>query len=252
MDNTIWTRSGTDFHYLYNSNKPFPHIVLDNFLPSKILQKTYSEISDVWPDENWVYDDFNPNEQNKKEFWPYHMHGEPPIVSISRVQELKDYCPTIGEVFNELTSTNFLRFLSELTGIDGLLSDPFFNGGGIHRTSNGGHLNIHSDYVFHGTTKWYRRINLLLYLTPNWQEEWGGNLELWETDMSSKAKDVLPIQNRAIIFNTTTKSFHGHPHPLQCPNDIYRYSIALYYFTIEPPDDLTEDELHTSAQWKYI
>ena len=92
----------------------------------------------------------------------------------------------------------------------------------------------------------------MLYLTPNWQEEWGGNLELWDTDMSSKIKDVLPIQNRAVIFNTTTKSFHGHPHPLQCPNDIYRYSIALYYFTIEPPDDLSEDELHTSAQWKYI
>lgn len=252
MDNTIWTRSGTDFHYLYNSNKPFPHIVLDNFLPSEILEKTYWEISNTWPHENWGCDGKISDEQNKKEFWPYRLADEPPIASIDRAQQLKNYCPTIGEVLNELTSTNFLRFLGELTGIDGLLSDPFFHGGGIHKTATGGHLNIHSDYVFHDTTKWYRRINLLLYLTPNWQEEWGGNLELWDTDMSSKVRDVIPVQNRAVIFNTTTKSFHGHPQPLQCPDDIYRYSIALYYFTVEPPDDLSEDELYTSAQWKYI
>ena len=251
MDNTIWTRSGTDFHYLYNSNKPFPHIVLDDFLPSETLEKTYWELTNLW--NKWGEDPFIPDRQSKKKFWPWHNeNNELPIVAIGRVQELKYKCPTIGKVFDELTSTNFLRFLSELTGIRGLLSDPYFNGGGIHRISSGGHLNIHSDYQLHDITKWYRRINLLLYLTPNWQEEWGGNLELWDTDMSSKVRDVIPVQNRAVIFNTTTKSFHGHPQPLQCPDDIYRYSIALYYFTVERPDDLSEDELHTSAQWKYI
>ena len=74
-------------------------------------------------------------------------------------------------------------------------------------------------------------MNLLIYITPNWQDEWGGQLEIWDKDMKRKAHSISPIFNRCVIFNTDANSYHGHPDPLNCPSNITRKSIALYYYT---------------------
>lgn len=86
-----------------------------------------------------------------------------------------------------------MKFLEGLTGIEGLIPDPYFVGGGFHETENGGHLNIHADFNCHKILKLERRINVPIYLNKDWQEEFGGQLELWNSNMSEKVNTVSPV-----------------------------------------------------------
>jgi len=142
--------------------------------------------------------------------------------------------PGLGEVTDELNSPNFVNWLSALTGIPDLVSDPSLEGGGLHQSSRGGFLNVHTDFSHHHYHKhWRRRVNLILYLNPEWQAEWGGAIELWDVRMRSCMAKYPPVLNHALIFNTDEKSLHGFPEPLDCPEGISRKSLALYYYTIE-------------------
>jgi hypothetical protein len=108
------------------------------------------------------------------------------------------------------------------------------DGGGLHQTLRGGHLNIHADFSTHHVHEnWARRVNILLYLNDEWRDEWGGHLELWDKGMSSVQGRVSPKGNRMLVFTTSGDSYHGHPDPLVCPEDVARRSMALYYFTEE-------------------
>ena len=202
----------------YQSNAPFPHIVLDNFLNPAPAQQASRQFPAVESTE-WIdYRHFNTKKlgQNKREIIPRHHL----------------------QIIDELNSADFVAFLRELTGIPNLIADEGLEGGGIHQITKGGFLNIHADFTSHTKqTHWARRVNLLLYLNENWQEEYGGHLELWDRQMERCRKKILPVLNRCVIFNTDVDTFHGHPDPLTCPEGMTRKSIALYYFTAEeaPP-----------------
>jgi Rps23 Pro-64 3,4-dihydroxylase Tpa1-like proline 4-hydroxylase len=101
-----------------------------------------------------------------------------------------------------LNSPPFVDFLEKLTGIDDLLVDESMEGGGLHQSLRGGFLNIHADFTVHPHYRRWRRVNLLLYLNAEWPEEYGGELELWSTDMKRREEKVAPIGNRVVIFNT--------------------------------------------------
>ena len=90
---------------------------------------------------------------------------------------------------------------------------------------------MHADYNKHEAYGLDRRLNLLLYLNKNWREEFGGQLQLWDRDMTRCEAKIAPVFNRVMIFGTTDFTYHGHPDPLQCPEDMTRKSLALYYFT---------------------
>jgi hypothetical protein len=140
----------------------------------------------------------------------------------------------IKGTINELNSPGFLEFLEGLTGIQQLMKDEFLEGGGVHQSKRGGFLNIHADFTVHPHhSNWQRRVNVLVYLNKDWQEDWGGQLELWDTQMKACEIKVLPLFNRCVIFNTDADSYHGHPVPMTCPEDQFRRSIALYYYTEE-------------------
>ena len=115
------------------------------------------------------------------------------------------------------------------------MPDWSMDGGGLHQTLRGGHLNIHADFTtHHDHDNWARRVNILLYLNEEWNtDEWGGQLELWDPQMTACQAKVTPAGNRMLVFTTTFDSFHGHPDPLTCPEDVARRSMALYYFTEE-------------------
>jgi Rps23 Pro-64 3,4-dihydroxylase Tpa1-like proline 4-hydroxylase len=143
-----------------------------------------------------------------------------------------------------------LTFLESLTGIHNLIGDPTFVGGGVHQTLSQGKLDIHADFNVHlNHDNIYRRINLLLYITPYWEDQWGGKLQLWEKDLSKSCIEIPPVFNRAVIFNTNSDSFHGHPKPMQCPPNVARRSLALYYYTDYAPD---EARAAHPVQWKRV
>ncbi len=190
---------------------PFPHSVIDDFLPREVLAPVLAEFPS--PDgPHW--ERYNDALQKKLG---------------SRDEEALG--PATRLLLHELNSSSFLAFLEELTGIQGLVPDPWYEGGGLHQILPGGLLKVHVDFNKHTDTKLDRRINVLLYLNENWEESWGGHLELWNTEMTKCEGKVLPIFNRMVVFNTTDFANHGHPDPLKCPEGRSRRSIALYYYS---------------------
>ena len=194
----------------YQTAEPFPHIVIDDFIDDDLLKRVLREFP---ADDGKDYFD---RDQERLKF-PY------------RPQEIDS--GLVRALFAELNGRAFLGFLEELTGIKGLIPDPHFEGGGFHETKRGGHLGVHADFNIHGDLQLERRLNLLIYLNEDWNEEFGGQLELWDKDMKECAVRVQPVFGRAVIFNTTLDSFHGHPDPLNCPPERSRRSIATYYYT---------------------
>jgi Rps23 Pro-64 3,4-dihydroxylase Tpa1-like proline 4-hydroxylase len=136
-----------------------------------------------------------------------------------------------------VNSSRFTAFLETLTGVQTIHADPELRGGGLHSSTRGGFLNIHTDFNFHPTTGLHRRLNLIVYLNEEWKEEWGGALELWDQTVTKCGSKVFPKFNRAILFETSEISFHGHPEPMTSPDGVTRKSVALYYYS-EWPDGL--------------
>jgi hypothetical protein len=198
----------------YAAATPFSHIVLEDVLFPDAFETVVAEFP--------AMDD---------PFWKGYLH----------VNETK-YCnvfpdtwaPSLRETARELTSPEFVAFLERLTGIEGLLPDWSMDGGGLHQTLRGGHLNVHADFSTHHVNEnWARRVNILLYLNEEWRDEWGGQLELWDREMQGCQATVTPRGNRMLVFSTAEDTFHGHPDGLTCPPDVARRSMALYYFTEE-------------------
>lgn len=194
----------------YQNAGPFPHIVMDNFLPSDFLKNLLADFPDTT--DHQYFD--RSQERLKYQFRPSEIPGR-----------------KLRNLVMELNSPAILRFLQELTGIRGLIADPYYMGGGLHETRTGGHLGIHADFNIHPSLKIERRLNLLVYLNDEWPEEYGGHLELWDQKMETCCHRVLPTIARAVVFNTSLDSFHGQPDPLKSPAERGRRSIATYYYT---------------------
>jgi 2OG-Fe(II) oxygenase superfamily len=201
----------------YLGAKPFPHIVLDDFFDPQLLELVLTE----FPSPGQIaWQQFD----NERE------------IKLASAAE-SSFGPVTRLLLYHLNSVTFLEFLSRVTGIPDLISDPAFEGGGLHQITRGGKLAIHADFNKHHRYGLDRRLNLLLYLNKDWKEDYGGHLELWDRDMRRCEAAVSPTFNRVMIFSTTDFTFHGHPDPLRCPPGMTRKSLALYYFTNGRPAD---------------
>ena len=141
--------------------------------------------------------------------------------------------------------------MSELLSIPKLMPDPYFSGGGLNVSQTGGHLDVHVDGNYHDASGMHRRVNLLIYLNPNWEEAWGGEFGIYSEDGSKLVKAIPPLLNRCVIVDTHDKSYHGLPNPIKFPKENTRKSIILYYYTVEkrPTENVVTDKPH-SALWR--
>lgn len=203
----------------YRSNSPFPHIAIDNFLRPSAIEALMGAFPGPDFDKWEVTHDRIGHFEQKLNLYRY-----------------EDFPPEMRTYFDFMNSRPMLEFFGRLTGMDSLIPDPYFEGGGLHMMGHGGRLGIHIDFNRHKAMKLDRRLNALLYLNPIWKKEWNGSLELWDPQVKEKAAEYLPIANRLIVFSTDEKSYHGHPDPLVCPKDVFRKSLALYYYTNGRPD----------------
>lgn len=211
----------------YRGASPFPHIAVDDLLDKDVLRDVAAHYPPI--DGKDYFD--RPQERLKSQF-----HAQE--VTHGRTRNL----------LAELNSQAFLGFLEEMTGIEGLVSDPYFAGGGLHVTRPGGHLSVHADFNIHRKMKLERRLNLLVYLNDDWRPDYAGELELWNKDMTRCEVSVLPVLGRAVVFSTALDSYHGQPDPLACPADRDRRSIATYYYTALPAGDATPPKRTTTFQ----
>lgn len=214
------SEKGKELHDSFRSATPYPHAVIDNFLPDEILNRVLEE----FPGDNTLANDsYNrAQERLKVSFHPDKMP------EFSRV------------LFYSFNSRPFIRIIENITGIRGLIPDPYFLGAGFHQISQGGHLSVHADFNHHKPMNLERRVNVLIYLNKGWREDFGGAFELWDKDMTCCANSILPEFNRCVIFNTTAESMHGNPQPINHPDRVPRRSIALYYYTATWDSDMLE------------
>jgi len=197
-------------HNTFINAKPYEHVIIPNFFSNNIATKIYNEF---------------PNPLDNNFDW---KHYDNPLEN-KYTLNVWNNLPIIKQIFDKLQSPEMVNTISHITDIKGLESDPHFHGAGIHAYPNRGKLDMHLDYSIHPITKKERRINLIIYMNPNWKQEYGGNLELWDDKLQSHTRIITPSWNTAILFRTNNMSYHGLPHPIQCPNGEYRKSFAIYY-----------------------
>lgn len=211
-----WVKQTNSYRQTFTTAAPFEHVVIPNFLNKNIAEQIIEEFPDPLDEQyDWKHYD-NPIEQK---------------FTLNDFSSL----PIIKTVFDELQGNHAVDLISQITGIPQLESDPYFHGAGIHAYPRGGKLDRHLDYSIHPISLKERRVNLIIYLNPEWKHEYGGSLELWDEHGGSHTKVITPSWNTAVLFRTNNMSYHGLPTPIQCPQGEYRRSLAIYY--VSPPTE---------------
>lgn len=208
---------------LYASSEPFPSIVIDNFFELNVFDYIHtcfpSPTSAVWKT-------------------PTNSHTISKSVVKRGPTGIKENVLSFNcrSILYQLNSATFHDFLEDLTGIQGLCPDPYFNEVGFHLSQNTGKLDIHADYSHHDRLGLERRLNILIYLNKEWKPEYLGGVGLYSTDLSL-VKTIEQIANRFVAFSTSLNSYHGFPVSIILPQSYIskhfgRKSIAMYYYTM--------------------
>ena len=199
--------------------EPFRHVVIDDFLTAAFAGRLLAEFP-AFEKGNSVGDDGRPGGK-------------------STLERIKSLGPSYRSLDLTIQSPEFLGFIGELTGIEAPLYDPFYLGGGTHENRHDQALQAHVDFNYHPSERWHRRLNLIVYLNPVWEEGWGGNLELYRDPYRDAGPmvRVVPRMNRCVIFETTEKSWHAFDR-ITLPagkTDLSRRSVALYFYSKDRP-----------------
>lgn len=213
----------------FNSSPPFPHVVIDDFLAPEFAQA--------------LLDSFPPFERGNAVSDSGELGGK------STFERVRGLGPAYEQLDNAIKSPEFLKALSELTGIDGLIYDPWYLGGGTHENRHGASLDPHVDFNYHPSERWHRRLNLIVYLNHGWEADWGGCLELFRDPHADNrpSLSVSPVFNRCVIFETSEVSWHAF-NTIRVPAEhegTTRRSVALYFYTKDRPAEQTASR-HTT------
>lgn len=206
---------------------PFPMIVLDNFLPTNFILNLNEECVSI-PNQYW-------SEFTRKG---------------SYMKECKQMqvAPVAFNFVNEMHSALGMEWLAQVTGIKDLIPDPYLIGAGYSRSWNGDSLQLHTDFNWNDQLKLHRILSFIIYLNPNWKEEWGGALEFTDFNREKTIQKIPSIFNRAIIWRYHKRGFHGYPEPINCPKDQSRNTFRLFFYYSDARYK-EDDRPHRSLYW---
>jgi hypothetical protein len=194
----------------YASAQPFPHTIIDGLLDDEQLHRVAAEMPPRSA-QGWTkWETLNE--------WKY-VFDQP-----------EHFGPAARRLHDALNSSEFVRFLERLTGIGGLVPDPHLTAAGYFDIEPGGFLNVHVDFTRNPRLNLDRRVNVLVYLNPNWEASWGGQLELWRSLDEGPVTEIVPLMGRMVVFSTPGAA-HGHPKPVAAPDGRSRLCFSAYYFT---------------------
>lgn len=209
----------------FRNAQPFPHVVIDDFIPSSVLPRFEPFPS---PDDA-VWHHFTDRYQQGKR----------------ACNDLEHIPSPFRDLLVECSTPAFLQRLEAITGIEKLIPDPYFEGGGLHASGPGGVLAPHTDFHLYRRLGLYRMLNLLIYFNPGWTEADGGALELYRKGETTPGASVVPVSGRAVIFRTDDQSVHGFTRPIA--EGKWRNSVALYYYTARDSAGFSGD---TTTHWQ--
>jgi 2OG-Fe(II) oxygenase superfamily len=201
------------------ANQPFRHVVIEPFLNPESCAQLISE--------------FPPFDQKHA----VNEHGEAGRHAVH--SDLAGLGKAYAQFDRLMSDRDFLALVGRITDIPDVLYDPEYVGGGTHENLDGEELDTHVDFNYHPRTHFHRRLNLIVFLNPEWEPPWGGCLELVRDPFEScsdSRKEFVPIANRAVIFETTEVSWHGFQR-IRIPEGkgTSRKSIAVYFYSKERP-----------------
>ena len=213
----------------FGERDPFRHVVIDNFFAPDYCAQLLAQFP--------AFERGNARNEDGR------------IGNKSTIEKIRHLGPALAALDDLVQSAEFLAVVGRITGIPDLLYDPWYFGGGTHQNRNGQELDAHVDFNRHPVEKWHRRLNLIVYLNHEWNDAWGGSLELHSDPRSSddRITVITPLYNRAVIFETTEWSWHAFPR-IALPVDkhgLTRKSVALYFYTKERPSDELADSHST-------
>lgn len=217
-----FSESAESLSEAYARATPFAHAVLDD-----MLQVSPKELLASFPPPDWPH---------------WQSLGDAYQIKKLSCNDIAQIPQPLAQIIGEMSSPAYLRALEKITGVGKLLPDPYLTGGGLHMSGPGGILSPHTDFHIYGALELYRRVNVILYLNEDWQESFGGCLEL---GLSEDKQVVTPVFGRCVIFTTDDKSIHGFPKPVI--GDRWRKSIALYYYTAREAATFSGD---TTTHWR--
>ncbi|MEQ8277543.1 MAG: 2OG-Fe(II) oxygenase [Deltaproteobacteria bacterium] len=213
----------------FRSAEPFPWIHIHPFLEEDFAR----EVAAAMPSFEWS------KNQGGRAFTAVNEMGKVQLCESDRFPE------AVKKLSDAISGPEFLGKLERITGIDNLLADDALRGGGIHVTGPRGRLDVHVDFNYIEEDELHRRLNILIYLNPEWDDAWGGAVELWDKEVQNRHAAIPPKLNHCLIFETSEISFHG-VQPVTTPPGVERKSFAAYYYTKEAPASWT-GEAHTTV-----
>ena len=209
------------------NSSSFEYIVIDNFLEDSYAEQIYKLFPDVSSD--------------------WHEYKNPIEVKYA-FDDINKVDTEIKNYFYYLSTPEFIDIISYISNINNLEYDEYLHGAGLHAHPRYGRLNIHLDYEKHPFSGKERRLNIILFISKNWDESWNGANELWDNNVT-KCIVKTPVKfNRAILFKTNDISWHGLPEKIMCPENIFRKSLA-YYFVSPLNTKKNEDTYRKKAKF---
>jgi hypothetical protein len=194
----------------HSSKNPVPYTIIDNFLSEEIYNEILKDIDRIAQNNFTTFENSN-----------------------SRRLECRDFKTSylIKTLSNCFQSSKFIYWIEQISGINKLIPDPHLRGAGFARVLSGEKLGLHTDFNWNDQLSLNRKVNLILYLTPNWQKDWNGDLEFWNKDGSECQVKIEPKQNRLVFWNYETWLIHGHSETLKTPENIGRDSLISFYYS---------------------
>ncbi len=225
MLNPRLSRQIDTFAAKFRERTPFRHVVIDDFFAADTCAELLAQ--------------FPPFERGNARNEAGELAGK------STVEKIRGIGPAYAALDDLVQTRDFLDLIGRITGIDDLLYDPWYFGGGTHENRSGQDLDAHVDFNRHPVEHWHRRLNLIVYLNHEWDDAWGGSLQLHSDPRApdDRVTTITPLYNRAVIFETTEWSWHAFP-PIALPPDkrhLSRKSIALYFYTTQRPAEELAD-----------
>ena len=201
---------GEKYRDAYRTASPWPHVVLDGlFDPAVVARARAEELGPAL--------ELRPRRSSRR------VKAESPGPA----------GPTAAAILERLLADDVCDMLTTLTGIPDLVSDPTHWWAGVHVLAPASFEAVHRDFARDATGQLWHRANILVYLNPDWQSEWGGQLELWDTSMTTCHRRIEPLGGRMIIFEPGPDALHGIP-AVSCPVGEARLTLASYYYSADP------------------
>ncbi len=203
-----------------NSKTLIGHFVLDNLLPEELVKK----IHDKFPSTTEVF-----QRKNLREF--KHM-----------AYQMNAYDPILEETIYAFQDNRVVKIIEEICDLNSILPDESLYAGGLSMMGNNNFLNPHLDNSHDGEIKRWRVLNLLFYVTPEWEKSYGGSLELWSKGLKTAPIEITSKFNRLVVMATHQNSWHSVN---KITTNRVRCCVSNYYFSENPISNY--DKFHVTS-----